>query len=134
MNKLNKLLNSNFTKYLGCSLIATVVDVGIVWILLKMHVDIVIANTAGVVISFFVSYVLSLKKAFDIKHSTRAFSVFFYTFLLGLILSDIIIKTSYNMTIKYGENTAFIISKTLALVIPFFVMYIIRRKFLLNKK
>ncbi len=120
-------------KYLLLSMLSTFLDTSIVWILLKWcNIDIVVSNTAGVIAGFILHYFLSSRTVFDTKYGLVGFTVYFGTFLFGLIIADIIIYQGYDRMIPLaGESLAFLLSKGISIVIPFFIMYY-SRLFLYN--
>ena len=129
MRNLFKKLSTLF--YYGInSVISTVVDVCIVWILVKLHVGIVAANTVGVLAGFLLGYVLNAAYVFGAAKSRIGFLIYFGTFLIGLFLADwLIFWGNTCLFAGLGENLNFLLSKGLSIVVPFFVMYS-RRKWL----
>ena len=124
-NKYNSII-----KYFTYSCISTLADVLIVRTLFYFfNVSIVLSNTIGVVCGFIISYILSSKRIFNAEVGMTSFLIYFGTFILGLILSNFIIDKTYCITIRYlPEKAAFWNGKCVSVVIPFFVMYYIRKK------
>lgn len=117
-------------KYFINSCIVTVLDVVIVWVLhIVFNVDVVLANTCGVVIGFLVDYVLSALFVFEHANSKNGFAIYFVTFILGLILADILIYIGEGQLFRGLErNLCFLMSKGLSIGVPFFILYFIRKK------
>lgn len=115
-------------KYFLCSAIATAVDVLVVWLLFNvLEVRLLPANTAGVLAGFAVSYTLSVRAVFGAGYSGGSFAVYFATFLLGLFLADLLIVRLYALlTGPLPVTAAFLLSKAVSVVLPFFVMYLLR--------
>ena len=115
--------------YLFYSVIATVVDSALVWMLVRNDLTgLVAANTIGVVAGLVVHYALSLKSVFRAEHGTGSFLVYFATFLGGLALANGLIYWSYEYAfVALGENARLIASKGVSIVIPFFILYYVRK-------
>lgn len=111
------------------SLLVTILDVFIYWMLLRYTgISIVGANTIGVVSGFIVHYGLSSKKVFKTNYSTRGFIVYLLTFLLGLALADWLVYISFHYLFLYlGPNGRQLASKVVSIVIPFFALYYLRK-------
>lgn len=131
---MNKLLE----KYRSCptgiiyflnSCFITGLDVACVWILYKVfHVNVVIANTAGVLLGFIVGYILTAKFVFNTAKGILGFVIFFATFLVGLVTADWLIYTGETVLFaKFPEQIRFLCSKGLSVVVPYFVMYGLRK-------
>lgn len=111
------------------SILVTILDVFIYWMLLRYTgISIVGANTAGVVSGFIVHYALSSKAVFKTNYSSRGFIVYLLTFLLGLALADWLIYASYHYLFIYlGPNGRQLASKAVSIVLPFFALYYLRK-------
>jgi putative flippase GtrA len=121
------------------SVIATVLDVLIVIVSIKIfNVHLIYANTLGVIAGFIVHYMLSSKSVFHIEYGAVGFLVYVSTFLFGIVLADAIIYLSYEHIFYFLEDGFnFIISKSLSIALPFFIMYFMRKhiyNFIRNKK
>ena len=116
-------------RYFLISCTSMVIDVILVWVLYrKSGVAIVTANTVGVVCGFIVSYKLSTRFVFHVDREGASFIIFFGTFLVGLVLADSLIywgETS--LFAKLSPDIGFLFSKGLSIVLPFFVLYYLRR-------
>jgi putative flippase GtrA len=85
------------------------------------------ANTVGVLVGFVTQFVLSSKRVFR-SRSRRTFVIYLLTFGFGLVLQDGIVALS--RALLFGSSSQFIpflVSKGLSIVLPFFVLYYIRR-------
>jgi len=116
-------------KYLFFSVLSTILDTAVVWITFHLlNLELVISNTAWVVTGFFLSYFLSLKTVFDTRQGIGAFAVYGGTSLIGLVLANYLITTVYTFSVGYcPEWFAFLLSKGVSIVLPFFVMYFMRK-------
>lgn len=116
-------------QYLFFSILSTLLDTTVVWIAFHiLNLNLTIANTAGVVTGFFLSYFLSLKTVFDTQHGIGAFAIYGSTSIIGLILANYLITTTYAFSIAYFPKWfAFLLSKGVSIVLPFFVMYFMRK-------
>lgn len=115
--------------YFSHSVLSTVLDTVIVWLLLNhFQHDIVWANTCGVVAGFILGFLLDMKRTFQTDYSLTVFSVYFGTFLLGLVLADALISVTYEAASgRFSHTLAFLISKGVSIAVPFFAMYFIRK-------
>lgn len=115
--------------YLCYSIIVTMIDISIVWVLHKIfNINIVAANTVGVLSGTVLHYLLSIKSVFNFDYGVSGFSIYFITFLFGLSLADalIYIGDSYLFNIL-TDNLNFLLSKSLSVVVPFFCLYYLRK-------
>lgn len=122
--KYNKLI-----RYFSFSVFVTFIDFFIVWILMKFFgLSIVFANTIGVIIGFIIHYILSSKSVFDTKYGIKGFIAYLGTFLIGLILADLLIYISYKYFMYFfGNYTSLMLSKGVSILAPFFIMYFLRK-------
>lgn len=121
---------TNIARYGIYSIIVTVLDVLIVNTLVtSFFVNIVIANTFGVLIGFLLHFSLSVKSVFKMKYEKTVFIVYLGTFFIGLILADSIIFVFYEVL-----NLGFWFSKLISVIIPFFLMYSMRKAIYNNFK
>lgn len=116
-------------QYLFYSILSTILDVIVVWIAFHMAgIDLAIANTMGIVTGFVLSYVLSLKSVFEARHGISAFTVYLSTSAVGMLLANFLITSTYDLSILYCPKWfAFLLSKGVSVVLPFFVMYFMRK-------
>lgn len=115
--------------YLSHSILSTILDSVIVWMLFQhMDVSLTVANTAGVVAGFVLGFFLDVKRTFRSHYTTAAFAVYFGTFLAGLLLANALIKGTYAVVDPYlPEVWSFLISKGVSVAVPFFAMYFVRK-------
>lgn len=125
MLKVKSMLMNNrkMLLYLIFSVIVTVVDVAVVYLLKTFtDLDIVTSNTIGVVLGFIIHYLLSSNAVFDSKYGIKGFAIYLGTFIFGLFLADLIIWIFYHIF-----RSGFGISKGMSIVLPFFVLYYMRK-------
>ncbi len=129
INQFYKIKLSPMLRYLLNSIFVTIIDTCIVWTLYRiMAVDIILSNSAGVIIGFIIHYLISSKSVFDIDLGTQGFIVYLTTFLMGLAMADWLIFLGENyLFLAFYDNQSFLFSKGLSIVIPFFFLYFIRR-------
>lgn len=111
------------------SVFVTVIDI-ITSRLCEFVLPVVYANSFGVITGFIIQYFMTSKYVYNNKN-TKVFMKFFVTFLIGFVLADIIVYTC--RTFAFNDSNgfwAFVISKGFSIVIPFFVMYFIRKKWI----
>lgn len=105
------------------SVVVALLDTAIVYLVFHfVWDDIVLANTIGVVSGFIFHYMLSITSVFGVKAGLKSFLVYGSTFICGLGLADYLIWLSFEK-LNYG----FLVSKGISIVIPFFIMYLIRK-------
>ena len=97
----------------------------IVWALYnKAGLNITLANTIGVVAGFLLGYVLASKRVFEANYSMPSFLIYFGTFLGGLVLADVLITVTHRSLItSCPEWFAFLVSKGVSVVVPFFAIH-----------
>lgn len=125
LNRLLKIISDykRIIKYGIFSILVTIIDTSIVYVLFgHVTANIVIANTTGVIIGFIIHYFLAIDNVFATKPSLASFSIYLGTFFIGLILADYIIWLFYHVFML-----GFFVSKGASIVIPFFVMYGMRK-------
>lgn len=131
MDVLKKLIHKfhRLFEYLFYSVLSTILDVAIVWALYnKAGLNITLANTIGVVAGFLLGYVLASKRVFEANYSMPSFLIYFGTFLGGLVLADVLITVTHRSLItSCPEWFAFLVSKGVSVVVPFFAMYFARK-------
>ncbi len=122
-----------FFAYGLISCFVTLVDVAISKIS-ELFLIPVAANTLGVVTGFVLQYFLTARHVYNIRNG-KSFAVFFVTFLIGLAAADGIVY--FFRTVLFqgaGGTVAFLVSKGFSIVIPFFLTYFLRKKFMPVKK
>lgn len=114
-------------RYLINSVLAAALDLVVVWIMFNLlGIDIIISNTAGIIVGFLLHYILSTKAVFQTDYGLPGFVVYFCTFLIGLVMADSIIYYVYHLSNSLNKTLSFLISKGLSIVLPFFIMYFLR--------
>ena len=123
----------SFVIYFLISVFVTLVDV-VVSRVSERFVDIVIANTIGVITGFVIQYFLCTKKVYA-GSSVKTAVIFFITWLLGLGLANLIV---YLVRVQLFDNREgliyYLIGKGASIAIPFFITYFIRKKLIPAKK
>jgi putative flippase GtrA len=122
----------NFTplfRYLLYSLVVTIFDVAIVWVLYRLfHINILIANTVGVFSGFIGHYLLASKSVFNTDYGVLGLIIYFSTFLVGLAMADVLIYLGkYYLFKSIQIDINFFLSKGLSIVVPFFSLYYMRK-------
>lgn len=128
----------NIIRYFGFSVLATVVDTTAVWVLFHFFLaGLGFSNTVGVILGFILDFFLSAKFVFQTKYGVLSFLIYLLTFLFGLFIANFLIIQSYALAIQsVSEGLAFLFAKGVSIVLPFFVLYFIRKKLYayLNKR
>ena len=123
------LAHKSFFNYLVISCFVTVLDV-ITSRLCETFTKIVIANTVGVVVGFAVQYILTSRHVYN-SRNISTFIKFLLTFLFGLLLANGIVYFCRVFIFHRSEEIlAFMVSKGFSIVIPFFVLYFIRKRWI----
>lgn len=129
---------SAISRYFVYSVIVTLVDTLIVWTLTRFSsIQIVTANTIGVVTGFILQYLLSSKSVFDTEYGSAGFIIYLGTFLLGLAAANWLTYVSYeHIFVGFAEDLRILLSKGVSIAIPFFLLYYLRKYLflLLNKR
>jgi putative flippase GtrA len=114
--------------YALVSVLSTVLDTAVSWFLFSaLGKNILLANTAGIILGFLLHYLLASKSVFRTEYGLAGFAVYLGTFLFGLGLANGIIACAYALARPvFAENVSFFISKGLSIVLPFFVLYYLR--------
>ena len=122
-------LHRSFIVYGLISVFVTVLDV-VVCRLSEHFFNAVTANTMGVVVGFVVQYFLTAKHVYNTKN-IKAFVVFLLTFFIGLIVANGIVYLSRTYLFNGSSDAvAFLFSKGASIVIPFFLTYYLRKKYM----
>jgi len=125
--------HEDFIKYLLISGFVTILDIVTSWGC-EFLLPILIANSIGIITGFVVQYFMTTKYVYN-KKNIKVFLKFFITFIIGFILANLIVYICREFIFDGKNNTlAFLISKGLSIVIPFFVMYYIRKIWITDKK
>ncbi len=125
----NKIILSPLIRYILISILVCFIDTTIVWSLYRgIHINLVTANSAGVITGFIIHYCMSSKTVFATKLGIKGFSIYFGTFLFGLIMADWLIYSGEHFIFnKFSEDVGFLCSKGMSVFIPFFILYFIRK-------
>lgn len=115
--------------YMLISILVAAIDTLIVWVMYRiLHFELVTSNTTGVVTGSIIHYRLSSKSVFKTPHGLFGFVIYVITFLFGLVCADwLIYFGEYRMFTNYQENIRFLLSKSLSVLVPFFLLYFIRK-------
>lgn len=140
MNVIQRMLKGRIaiTNYFCYSVIVSIVDVCIVWALVRFSpVHLVAANTAGVVSGFLLHYLLASKSVFRTEYGIAGFVIYLGTFLFGLVFSNWLIYGSYHYVFTaYSADLRILLSKGVSIAVPFFALYYLRKYLflMLNRK
>lgn len=117
----------DFNMYLAISIFVTLIDVAVSRIGESFSSNLLITNTLGVVTGFIIQYFLTSRHVYK-NQSIRTLIIFFATFLMGLVLANGIVYLSREFLFHNSESfLVFAVSKGFSIVIPFFVMYFVRK-------
>lgn len=65
---------------------------------------------------------------FETRYDAASFAIFFATFLMGLVCADgLILWTEHLVSPFLPKGWAFLVSKGVSIVGPFFLMYFVRK-------
>lgn len=122
-----------FLLYGIISVFVTVIDV-VICRLCERFTSPVISNTIGVLTGFILQYFLTARHVYNTK-SIKSFIIFLGTFLLNLLMANGIIYFCRTIVFHNStDNAAFLISKGISIVLPFFITYFIRKKIMPSNK
>lgn len=94
--------------------------------------DIIVANSIGLLVGFLWTFIAS-KLVFHKKRTLKGFLVYLGTFVLGMLMANLVIKYASEFFGKFlSKKIAFMISKVLSGFLPFLSNYIIRKKVFKN--
>lgn len=117
-----KTLLAQLAKFGVVGVIATVIDFGVMNLLHNgLHLDILIANTAGFIISLVFNYAASMKFVFEHRDGmsrTREFTIFLILSVIGLLLNDGIVLI-LNKGVALEANIAKIAATALVMIYNF---------------
>ncbi len=106
------------------SVLSLIVDAAVFFTLFNVFgLKLVVSNTIAMSVGFVIQFMLSSKKVFDVEITLSSLVVYIATTLLGFVIANATIKVSYD--ILFEGNS--IIAKGLSVVIPFFIMYFLRK-------
>lgn len=128
---LKDLINKHLTliKYMAAAFSGHVLNFITAYVLyVGLDRSLIFSNTTGLVVGFLFTFLAS-KIVFHKDYTLKGFLVYLGTFLLGMVLDNLIIKLASAFFIKFfAKNIAFLISKVLSGIVPFAVSYILRKK------
>lgn len=129
MDKIKQWIRDHkaFVTYFLISVFVTLIDIAVSRIC-ENFVEVVIANTIGVVTGFVIQYFLCSRKVYN-GSNIRTAAVFFLTWLLGLGLADLIVYVVRVLILDNKDGFFYyLIGKGASIAIPFFVLYFLRKK------
>ena len=139
MQRIAQLIKTQYTAHKSfiwyglISVFVTVIDVTVSR-LSESFVNAVVANTIGVVVGFLVQYYLTSRHVYNSKN-VRTFTIFLLTFFIGLFLANLIVYFSRYYLFGGSDGAmAFLVSKGLSIVLPFFVMYYLRKRWIVDSE
>ena len=112
-----------------CSIVSMLLD-AVIGYLLNTHlgVYVVVANTIGILISSIIHYLLISRFAFNAKYNVHTGAIYIGTFLLGIVLQNLLIYVFYEyITLSLTQFYRFMISKGISIIIPFFALFYLRK-------
>lgn len=122
-----------FIMYGTISVFVTVIDVAVCRLCERFAVP-VVANTIGVITGFIIQYFLTARHVYNTK-SMKSFELFLATFLLNLLIANGIVYVCRTFIFDNSANSIpFFISKAASIVLPFFIIYFIRKKIMPTKE
>lgn len=117
-----KTLLAQLAKFGVVGVVATVIDFGVMNVLhYGMHLDILIANTVGFIISLIFNYLASMKFVFEHREGMsrrREFAIFVMLSIIGLLLNDGIV-VALNKGLALEANLAKIAATALVMIYNF---------------
>lgn len=134
--KIKSLQNFLIVKYIIISLFTAVLEAIIGFLLMnEKGFHIIGANTFSILIGATIHYLLISKKVFNKDYSLYTVLVYVGTFILGIVLQNFVIFYSYEQILAHlTPYLRYAGSKFLSIIIPFGVVYSIRKKLYLLKK
>ena len=126
---------NSILKYIFISLFTATVEAIIGFYLVSRRgINIIEANTFSVLMGTIIHYLLISKKVFGKKYSLWTLIVYIATFILGIILQNIVIYFSYEyFLLNSTPYFRYMGSKLLSITIPFGIVYSIRKKLYLMR-
>lgn len=122
MERRMKTLLAQLAKFGVVGIVATVIDFGVMNLLhYALHLDILIANTAGFTISLIFNYIASMKFVFEHRDDMsrkREFAIFVVFSIIGLLLNDGIVL-ALNKGLSLEANIAKVAATALVMIYNF---------------
>jgi putative flippase GtrA len=111
---------------------AGIIDFGIAYLIFKIGwVNYLMACNLGIILGFLFQYYICKLYIFNQSNYYSFFTIYIATFLIGFVIADVTMWVCFNMLFL-----PFIISKAMSMLLPFFIIYFIRKGLLgikLNK-
>lgn len=122
--------NRQVLLYLMCSVIAALIESGVGWFFLRIFsFHITIINTMAIIFGAVIHYFLTSIFVFKIKKNAASVLVYVLSFGIGILLQNAVIWLFYDFLLEsQSKGVRYAVSKAFSLAIPFFVVYIIRKK------
>lgn len=121
--------HKSFLLYGMISVFVTVIDVATCRVC-ENWLSPVTANTVGVVTGFLIQFFLTSRHVYH-KQNGKSFLVFLWTFFVGLLFANSIVYLSRTYLFHGSDSgLAFLVSKGFSIVLPFFLMYFLRKRFM----
>ena len=119
-------LHQFFSRYLMISVFVTILD-AVVSRVGEVFVSLIVANSLGILVGFSVQYILVSRHVYNNK-DIPTFVKFLVTFVFGFILANGIVYLCRTQIFQGSvEFIAFVVSKGMSIVIPFYAMYFLRK-------
>ena len=135
MNKLiefaknQMLLHKAFILYGLISVFVTIIDV-VTCRVCEIWIPSVAANTVGVITGFIIQYFLTARHVYN-KNNSKSFFVFLWTFAIGLAFANSIVFVFRTLVFDGSDGQiAFLVSKGFSILLPFFLTYFLRKKYM----
>lgn len=121
--------NRSMAIYAFASMCTTGIDMLLSYILESFTV-VLVANAIGATTGFLLHYYFVSERVFG-GRNMRTFIIFLITFILGLILAEIMIWFFRHILFSGSELFIhFFISKAMSMIISFFITYYLRQRFI----
>lgn len=120
---ITRLIRWNISKYSFISSIAGVIDISLAYYLYQItHLHYLLASNLGIAVGFLFQFIAGMKYVFKPRNYLESFIIYIATLFLGIFIANGILWFSYSVM-----RQSFLIAKLLSMVLPFFVIYVIRR-------
>ncbi len=116
-----KLLDSRLIAYLCVAIFVTMIDFSLTLGLKRLGLFMLLSNTIGMVVGSITQFFLLYKYVYKVKISWPEFLKFESTFLIGLVISNVIVTITYNVL-----NLSAAVSKGFTIILTFFIIYTMR--------
>lgn len=110
-------------KYTIISFIVGSIDFFIAYFIYQvLGLHYMLASNIGIAVGFLLQFMAGMKYVFKSNSYTKSFVVYIVSLFLGVAISNLILWFSFNFM-----KMPFLISKFLSMVLPFFIVYFMRR-------